>query len=106
MDDGLRSILKPLKLTPTSDGYRRFKNNHRHSPGGLGMASKGPRKADGGFDLSHSPSHLLRRCVQYTNDLFSKEPGASDLTKQQFTVLAAVEHREGLSQTELVAMTG
>ena len=70
------------------------------------MASKGPRKADGGFDLSQSPSHLLRRCVQYTNDLFSREPGASDLTKQQFTVLAAVEHREGLSQTELVAMTG
>ena len=70
------------------------------------MASKGPRKADGGFDLSQSPSHLLRRCVQYANDLFSREPGASDLTKQQYTVLAAVEQKEGLSQTELVAVTG
>jgi DNA-binding MarR family transcriptional regulator len=70
------------------------------------MASKGPRKANGGFDLSQSPSHLLRRCVQYANDLFSREPGASDLTKQQFTVLAAVERNEGMSQTELVTITG
>jgi DNA-binding MarR family transcriptional regulator len=70
------------------------------------MASKGPRKADGGFDLSQSPSHLLRRCVQFANDLFSREPGASDLTKQQFTVLAAVERNEGMSQTDLVAVTG
>jgi DNA-binding MarR family transcriptional regulator len=70
------------------------------------MASKGPRKADGGFDLSQSPSHLLRRCVQYANDLFSREPAASDLTKQQFTVLAAVEQNEGVSQTDLVGLTG
>lgn len=70
------------------------------------MALKGPRKANGGFDLSQSPSHLLRRCVQYANDLFSRESGASDLTKQQFTVLAAVEQNEGISQTDLVALTG
>ena len=71
------------------------------------MSSKGPRKADGGgFDLSQSPSHLLRRCVQYANDLFSREPGAGELTKQQFTVLAAVEQNEGMSQTDLVAITG
>ena len=36
------------------------------------MASKSPRRGDGSFDLSHSPSHLLRRCVQYANDLFSQ----------------------------------
>jgi MarR family transcriptional regulator, lower aerobic nicotinate degradation pathway regulator len=70
------------------------------------MASKGPKKANNGFDLSQAPSHLLRRCVQYANDLFSQEPGASDLTKQQFTVLAAVEQNEGMSQTELVNITG
>jgi DNA-binding MarR family transcriptional regulator len=70
------------------------------------MASKGPKKADGGFDLSQAPSHLLRRCVQYANDLFSQEPGASDLTKQQYTVLAAVEQNEGMSQTDLVNITG
>ncbi len=70
------------------------------------MASKGPRKTDGGFDLSLTPSHLLRRCVQYANDLFSREPGASELTKQQFTVLSAVEQNDGVSQTDLVAITG
>jgi DNA-binding MarR family transcriptional regulator len=70
------------------------------------MASKGPKRANGGFDLSQAPSHLLRRCVQYANDLFSQEPGASDLTKQQFTVLAAVEQNEGMSQTDLVNITG
>jgi DNA-binding MarR family transcriptional regulator len=70
------------------------------------MASRGPKKADGGFDLSQAPSHLLRRCVQYANDLFSQEAGSSDLTKQQYTVLAAVEQNEGMSQTELVNITG
>ncbi len=69
------------------------------------MASKGPKTADG-FDLTQAPSHLLRRCVQYANDLFSRETGARDLTKQQFTVLAAVEQNEGMSQTDLVTITG
>ncbi len=63
-------------------------------------------KADGNFELSQSPSHLLRRCVQYANDLFSRETSSSDLTKQQFTVLAAVEQNEGISQTDLVGLTG
>jgi DNA-binding MarR family transcriptional regulator len=70
------------------------------------MALKSPRKTGNGFELSQAPSHMLRRCVQYANDLFSQEPAASDLTKQQFTVLAAVEQNEGVSQTDLVAMTG
>ncbi len=70
------------------------------------MASRGPRKSINGFDLSQSPSHLLRRCVQYANDLFSHEPTAIDLTKQQYTVLVAVEQNEGVSQTDLVALTG
>lgn len=70
------------------------------------MAGKNPRKANGNFDLSQSPSHLLRRCVQYANDLFSRESTSSDLTKQQFTVLAAVEQNEGISQTDLVGLTG
>ena len=70
------------------------------------MAGKNPRKANGSFDLSQSPSHLLRRCVQYANDLFSRETSTNDLTKQQFTVLAAVEQNEGISQTDLVGLTG
>ncbi len=70
------------------------------------MVSRGPRKSINGFDLSQSPSHLLRRCVQYANDLFAHEPTASDITKQQYTVLVAVEQNEGVSQADLVALTG
>jgi len=34
------------------------------------------------------------------------EAGTRDLTKQQLTVLAALEHHDGVSQTALVEMTG
>ena len=57
------------------------------------------RNGRNGFHLSKSPSHLLRRCVQRANDLFLREPQATDLTKQQFMVLAAVEQNEGVSRT-------
>lgn len=68
------------------------------------MASKSPRKPDG-FDLSQTPSHLFRRCTQYANDLFAQELAASGLTKTQFTVLAAVDQHDGVSQTDLVGIT-
>jgi DNA-binding MarR family transcriptional regulator len=64
------------------------------------------RRANGVFDLSESPSHLIRRCAQYFGDLYAYESGASELTKQQFTLLAALEHNEGVSQTALVDITG
>jgi DNA-binding MarR family transcriptional regulator len=68
--------------------------------------TKGQRRANGSFDLSESPSHLIKRCAQYFGDLYAHEAGASDLTKQQFTLLAALEHNEGASQTTLVEVTG
>jgi DNA-binding MarR family transcriptional regulator len=64
------------------------------------------RRPNGGFDLAEAPSHLIKRCQQYFGDLYAQEAGARDLTKQQFTVLAALEHNEGVSQTALVEMTG
>jgi len=67
---------------------------------------KGQRRPNGGFDLAEAPSHLIRRCQQYYSDLFVLETGNSELTKQQFTVLAALENNEGVSQTALVGMTG
>ena len=50
-----------------------------------------------------SPSHpqTLR---QYFGE--SCASGSGDLTKQQFTLLAALEHNEGVSQTALVDITG
>ena len=70
------------------------------------MNSKGQRKANGSFELAETPSHLMRRCHQYFGDLYAQEAGARDLTKQQFTVLAALEHHDGVSQTALVEATG
>ncbi|HVT54610.1 MAG TPA: MarR family transcriptional regulator [Xanthobacteraceae bacterium] len=64
------------------------------------------RRANGGFDLAQAPSHLIRRCQQYFGDLYAMEAGARELTPQQFTVLCALEHNEGVSQTALVEMTG
>jgi DNA-binding MarR family transcriptional regulator len=67
---------------------------------------KGQRRPNGGFDLAEAPSHLIRRCQQYFGDLYAREAGNCELTKQQFTVLAALENNEGVSQTALVEMTG
>lgn len=67
---------------------------------------KGQKRPNGGFDLAETPSHLIRRCQQYYGDLYAHEAGTSELTKQQFTVLAALEANEGVSQTALVEMTG
>ncbi|HTT97496.1 MAG TPA: MarR family transcriptional regulator [Rhizomicrobium sp.] len=64
------------------------------------------RRPNGGFDLAQAPSHLIRRCQQYFGDLYAMEAGARELTPQQFTVLAALEHNEGASQTALVDITG
>jgi DNA-binding MarR family transcriptional regulator len=68
--------------------------------------TKGQRKGNGSFALSESPSHLLKRCSQYFGDLYAHEVGSGDLTKQQFTLLAALEHNDGVSQTALVDITG
>ena len=68
--------------------------------------TKGQRKANGSFDFSESPSHLLKRCAQFFGDLYAHEIGSSELTKQQFTLLAALEHNDGASQTALVDITG
>jgi DNA-binding MarR family transcriptional regulator len=58
------------------------------------------------FDLETSPSHLLRRANQYANDLYTNEQDSKILTQRQFAVLFAIDQREGMSQTELVAATG
>ena len=68
--------------------------------------SKGGRKGNGGFELSEAPSHLIRRCQQFYGDLYARESGARELTKQQYTLLAALEHNDGASQTVLVEITG
>ncbi|HEX4081121.1 MAG TPA: MarR family winged helix-turn-helix transcriptional regulator [Rhizomicrobium sp.] len=48
----------------------------------------------------------MRRCNQFYGDLFARESGDKTLTKQQYLVLCALEHHEGVSQTALVDATG
>jgi DNA-binding MarR family transcriptional regulator len=70
------------------------------------MAAKTQRQSNGSFELAEAPSHLMRRCEQIYTDLFAREAGACELTRSQFTVLAALEHNDGVSQTALVEITG
>ena len=56
--------------------------------------------------LGRSPIHLLHRVSQCASDVFVMEMGESDLTPRQYAVLIAVSLNEGLSQTDLVELTG
>lgn len=69
------------------------------------MASKAQGR-NGSVELSGTPAHLMRRCNQFYGDLFVRETGDRDLTKQQYLVLCALEQHEGVSQTALVTATG
>ncbi len=51
-------------------------------------------------------SFWLKRAAQYSADLYVDRRGKSGLTQRQFTVLEAVSHNEGASQTSLVRETG
>ncbi len=56
--------------------------------------------------LDRSPSHLLHRALQLALDIYADEFGSGGLTQRQYAVLAAVETQEGLTQTDLVRITG
>jgi DNA-binding MarR family transcriptional regulator len=49
---------------------------------------------------------LLRRAQQYAFDVYAREVGSDGLTPRQFAVLLTVDQPEGLSQTDLVRLTG
>ena len=56
--------------------------------------------------LERSPLHLLHRAWQCAGEVFEREMGGDNLTPRQYTILAAVAETEGLSQTNLVQLTG
>jgi DNA-binding MarR family transcriptional regulator len=70
------------------------------------MAARGQKKGNGSLELAGTPAHLIRRCNQFYGDLFARETGDRELTKQQYLVLCALEQHEGVSQTALVEATG
>ena len=56
--------------------------------------------------LDESPSHLLHRVLQIALDIYNEETGEGALSQRQYAVLRALEAGEGLSQTDLVKVTG
>ncbi len=56
--------------------------------------------------LEDSPSHLLHRVLQIALDIYNEEAGEGALTQRQYAVLSALGNGEGLSQTDLVHLTG
>ncbi len=56
--------------------------------------------------LERSPLHLLHRAGQCAADLFQSELGGDDLTPRQYAILLTVAQNEGVSQTQLVDLTG
>lgn len=56
--------------------------------------------------LERSPLHLLHRAGQGAAELFQTELGDDDLTPRQYAILLTVAQNEGVSQTQLVELTG
>ena len=56
--------------------------------------------------LDSSASHLLHRAVQLALDVYGEEVSPGGLTQRQYALLLAVESKEGLTQNELVRLTG
>lgn len=57
-------------------------------------------------DLSNSLLHQFHRASQLSDELFGTEAAGLKITPRQYVVLATVEANQGLSQTDIVNMTG
>jgi DNA-binding MarR family transcriptional regulator len=56
--------------------------------------------------IDRSMIHLLHRASQRASEIFAIETRDFDLTARQYAVLTTVSQNEGLSQTDLVRLTG
>jgi len=56
--------------------------------------------------IDRSIIHLLHRASQRATEIFALETRTFDITARQYAVLTAVAQHEGLSQTDLVRLTG
>ncbi len=56
--------------------------------------------------IDRSIIHLLHRASQRASEMFAAETRDFDLTARQYAVLTTVALQEGLSQTDLVRLTG
>ncbi len=58
------------------------------------------------FTLKNTPGHLLRRCHQRSEELFTAALGTDGPTRQQVALLVTVCQHPEASQAELVELTG
>ncbi|WP_245434001.1 MarR family winged helix-turn-helix transcriptional regulator [Rhodomicrobium lacus] len=56
--------------------------------------------------IDSSIIHLLHRASQRASEIFAQETRDFDLTARQYAVVTTVARHEGLSQTDLVRLTG
>jgi DNA-binding MarR family transcriptional regulator len=64
-----------------------------------------PDDPDGRLQIETSIAHLLHRAQQLAADLYVL-PNPSDLTLRQAAVLSVVAERQGVSQAEIVRLSG
>jgi DNA-binding MarR family transcriptional regulator len=57
-------------------------------------------------DIDRSIIHILHRASQRAAEIFAVETRDFDLTARQYAVITTVAQHEGLSQTDLVRLTG
>jgi DNA-binding MarR family transcriptional regulator len=68
---------------------------------------KRKRAASGRSDaIDRSVIHLLHRASQRASEIFALETRDFNLTARQYAVMTTIAHHEGLSQTDLVRLTG
>ncbi len=75
---------------------------------GLGNTGRKRRKASQtrAETIDRSIIHLLHRASQRASEIFAQETRDFDLTARQYAVITTVAQHEGLSQTDLVRLTG
>jgi DNA-binding MarR family transcriptional regulator len=75
---------------------------------GLGQSGRKRKKAQGARadTIDKSIIHLLHRASQRASEIFAQETRDFDLTARQYAVITTVAQHEGLSQTDLVRLTG
>lgn len=67
---------------------------------------RGTKSAARADTMDSSIIHLLHRASQRASEIFAIETRDFDLTARQYAVIATIARHEGLSQTDLVRMTG
>lgn len=75
---------------------------------GLGQAARKRKKAATARaeTIDRSIIHLLHRASQRASEIFAHETKDFDLTARQYAVITTIAQHEGLSQTDLVRLTG